>query len=159
MHLHKRLKICNILILSLLCKMSAKKFRGNRNALKVTKMNWPLIIPLIACPHHYGEWCSLTWSQSVAFLILQKALWWIEFKSVRACFITITNWIMISSYQVIFCLKLYVSFVVLTFLINIVSKVCNLRWLVLSFLFFNHVIVSPVLVRKCVHHYDREKKV
>ena len=29
---------------------------------------------------------------------------------------------MISSYQVIFCLKLYVFFVVLTFLINIVSK-------------------------------------
>ena len=24
--------------------------------------------------------------------------------------------------------------------------------------FFNHVIVSPVLVRKCEHHYDRKKK-
>ena len=24
--------------------------------------------------------------------------------------------------------------------------------------FFNHVIVSPILVRKCVHHYDRKKK-
>ena len=46
-------------------------------------------------------------------------------KSLGTYFITIINWIMISSYQVIFCLKLNVFFVVLTFLINIVRfRIC-----------------------------------
>ena len=49
---------------------------------------------------------------------------------------------MISSYQVIFCLNLYVFFVDLTFLINIVSKVCNLCRLVCSDCLFCREIFS-----------------
>ena len=62
---------------------------------------------------------------------------------------------MISSYLVIFCFYLC-FFVDLTFLINIVSKACNLCRLVLSFFYLDYCKLC--VSAKCVHHYERKQK-
>ena len=69
-------------------------------------------------------WPCSVWHSDLIFLVNFSWLHLLTF------FNTIAHWRMLNSLQTL-CLYLYIFFEVLTFLNNIVSKVCNLCWLLI----------------------------